>query len=800
MILAIVLAFAAAAPPQDPPLAASWEELRSGVEGNEVVYLLRGVAVDGAAQSADPSGGLRLRARELELRLDRLGYRALTGDPEALALLAEHPLAPARAPAGLLARLWNERFLAALGLPPQAAAALRSVELRGGVEIDTAGMELRCELLEHRPREGWSRLEQADLLLPLGFGPNGWPLRVIAAHMQEDGAGALHAQDASLSTCDAPAPHFELRVSSLRGEPAPRGYRWGSENGWLALGGSSLLPLPTPDIEPGAGDSLLSLHGVRLGSNKRDGQAIELDLRGGRRFGEETESEWRLLPGYRTSRGLPLAAELALKSGGYQGSWELFALQDAGTDAHRYARTIAREEDFRHRERLWNRFELGADWRLDADLVLSSDPLVDPEFFEERWRSQDDALSELYLRRDGDRSFFDARAEARLDEVGPTPLEGFGPPGGPAPVVLESLPVLRWQAYPTTLATVPVGPFGGADHASPLTLSYGAELGRFRLRDRELLTVPGVPSYTRSPAVTRDRLRAWTELVLPLRMSGLFLRPGARLHGLAYDEDATGAGAADRALAEGFVEVGTMLVKDWDHGWQHRVVPEVRFRDLAASGDRPARLTQLDAWDAIRPGKVVELSLRQQWIDPGGEPWADVELLAPYYPDPADPLLDPVFPVRRPGEAATSWGPAELRTTWTPGAWGDALRGVRLEARLRQDLHRADLVEQFARLTLQPNERVDYGVAFRKVDGVASQVEAFAEWRISDDWGVAVRQPYNFRPGASKRSELALRRYGHDFVFEFGVERDPASGQSGFYFNLMPRFLVDQAPRGAAGE
>ncbi|RMH05007.1 MAG: hypothetical protein D6702_01490 [Planctomycetota bacterium] len=804
MIL-LALLLGCAGPPQEPQepapepvrveLRAEWERLESTEEGDRVIYRFHRLA----AASADEQEPFRLRADRLDLSFDRLSWRALLGDPEAAAERAAHPLPEPPPVSGLLARLWSDRLLDRLGLPAGVRSALLEARLSGSVRIEAGGLELACAELVHEPPRGTTALTDADLFLPVGQGPNGWPLRVIAAALTEAEDGSLEAREAALTTCDEQIPHYALQVSVLRGRPAGGSYAWDPEGGWLALGGRRLLPLPTPAFGGGAGDSLLSLHGVRLGSNSRDGQSVELDLRGGAPVGGEGRADWRLLPGWRSRRGLPLAAELALRTPEWTADWELFGLRDQGEDRHRLARTVRRPDDTRYRARLWNRFPLGDSWRLDLDLALTSDPLVDPEFFEARWREQDDALSEAYLHHAGAGSLFEARAEGRLDRVGFTPLQGFGPPGGNPPRILESLPVVRWQAFPRTVATLPAGPLGGADGRAALHLAWGAEVGRFRLRDRDLLAAAGRPAFRSRPALERDRLRAWLETSLSLHLGGVFLRPGARFQGLAYDQGPAVGGAADRTLAEGFVEAGLVLLRDWEHGWQHRVLPQARLRKLSTGGDPAGRLPGFDTWDGLRAGEALELGLRQQWIAPSGGLWADVEFLLPYYPDPREPLLDPVFPVRRPGEPARSWGPAELRATWTPGVQGEALAGVRVETRIRQDLHRAKWVEQFARLSVRPHERVEYGLAFRRVEGLVSQLEGTIDWRLSSEWGLRLRQPWNFRPGATKRSEAALLRYGHDFVFEFGAEYDQAGGSRGVFFRLMPRFLADRPAATKAG-
>ncbi len=767
--------------PQDPEArsALRFDRLEPEVLEKEIVLRVFGLRIEEAERE--------LRADLAILRFDRARWEEARAE-EAIRP-GRRPRPPAE-PERLLGGAWSRTLLS---WAPGGEELLEEVLLDGRVYLRSPQIRLSCDRFRHRVQEGWTEVWNVDFELGYGQGPRGWPFRIRSGRLREEADRSLHARNVALTTCNEAPPHYELRIGELHGRPLPDGeWRWSPSAGRLEIGGVELLPVPTPDFE--TGESFFGLRRLELNSNRALGTALVPEFGGsGEVLGASLD--WSLFPTLSSRRGLPVDLRMDLASGIWTGNWRLFGLQDRASDVHRLADRVGRADDTRWRLRLDNRFELGDGWRLDLDAALTSDPLVDPEFFNEDWIHQDDARTEAYLRHAGAGSFFDVWAYGRLDQPGFTPLEGFPAPGSAAPQQLDALPRLRYAWYSTTLLDLPARWIAGDDELVPVNFSWSVELARLELRDREIVAAPGLPPFASQPTLLRDRAILDAELALPLHAGPLFVRPGARFQGFAYDEDLLGAGGASRALTEGFVEIGTLLFKDWEHGWQHRVLPQVRLRSRGASGDDPAGLPLLDERDLARSGQAVELSLRQFFYAPGSDAsWLDVDLLFPWYPDPAEPLQDPLFPYPHSFESSERWGPAELRMTWTPGTYGETLEGLRVDTRLRQNLHEGNLVEFFGRLAVRPHERLEYGVALQKVDGLFSQAQAFIDWRLADEWGLRLVQPHNFTGGASKRSQLALRHYSHDLVLEVGVERDQSQGQTGFFFNLQPRFLVEDAP------
>ncbi|TAH37143.1 MAG: hypothetical protein EYC70_09185 [Planctomycetota bacterium] len=792
--------------PQQQPWVVNVERLDSRIQGEEVIYTIRGLSVEGQ--------DYQVRAARAEVRLDRQAYQAALAERLGESPDAEQEPAPAQEPEqekplvrpGLLAGEWTTRILERLGIPPE-QGVLRLLRLEGDVQAAGPNMRLDCASLEYNALSGITEVTQADLRLGQVKTANDWPLRLRADSLEEDPDSSLHAYEAALTTCNRDAPHYELRVREIHAtpvNPAQQQWRWAPSGGWLALLGRAVFPVPTPDFTNG--ESMLGMRSLTALSNDIYGLALAGEFAGqGAVRDDSLRYDWHFYPTVSERRGLPLRGVLDLETDFYLGSWDLFYLHDLGDDVNRLNRFVAREGDERWRARLDNRFDLGAGWRLDADLAVTSDPLVDPEFFNEAWRTEDDAKSELYLRQAGNAGFFETTVTYRLDDAGFTPFSGYPPPGSPAPSTLDTLPRARYDRYSETLLRIPLP----GDSELPLNLSWGAEAGHFTLRSRDLDVPPGNPPYTRSPALGRDRARAWTEAALPFHAASAFFRPGVRLSGLAYDEDLAGGEDASRGFFEAFFETGILLEKDFVHGWQHRVLPQVRLRGLEDYGERPGEVPRFDQYDRVRAGQAVELSLRQFYYAPAtSQPWVDLDLLIPYYPDPDQPLNDGVFPAPRAGADPAHWGPAELRIVWTPGVYGRTLgptadsehaRGLQVETRIRDDLHRGELEEFFTRFSVAPHDRLRYGFDFYKVNDLFSTISAYAEYRISSGWGVLARVPYEFTGETSRDAELSFRHYAHDFVVEFGLRRDEASGLSGFSFSVQPRFLVD-TPRGVPPE
>lgn len=798
MLSALCLALACA---QEPAPSVPQEgtqvqtrSIESAVEGDAMVYRITELHLT--------SPGLEVRADRVTIWFDGAGYRSLLGIEQHVDGVVESaPTLPTVDAAGqeesaassVFRGLWSRRVLTALGLPED-DNLIREIRLDGHVEIFGQEMELRCERLQDWPAEGRSLATEVVLDLPPGMGgPNGWPLRVTATTVGENPDGSLIATDAAISTCLDRPPHYNVFFDELVAEPKEDGdFVWHPSGGWLELGGLPFLPVPTPDFS--AGSNFLGFRGIVFRSSRRLGNAITPRF-GGRRTWDQGSSslDWVFEPTFSTDRGWPLELRFTGHTRNYEGELNLFHLNDDGPDRHALRRSLARPDDSRGRLRWYNRWFLDNQWWLDANLALTSDALVDPEFFQREWIDNDDAESEIYLRRRGIDTYFDAAAVYRLDDVGFTPIEGFGKAPSAPPQSLDVLPALRFNDFSSTVASIPTGSLGHRDGSSPLNFAWGAEVGQFRLRDRELLASRG-GAFGSLPSISRTRGRFWSEAAVPFDVGGFFLRPGVRLTGSLWEDDTALAEQDEQLHTETFLEAGVVMEKRFVDGWRHRVLPQIGFRSRTANRDASGPLLDFDGNDLLSDGEVMEFSLRQFFYAPDStSPWLDVNLLLPWYTDAAELLDSPIAPFPR-GPQRAGAGPAELRITWTPGSYTESLDGVRWDARIRHDFNRAETEEIFTRILVRPDSSLYYGADYYEVNRTVNDVaigSLFGGVRFSEEWAVGFRQSENFDGQAGLRSAWAAQHYGHDFLFEFGYQRSQATGESGIYFNVSPRFFSD---------
>jgi hypothetical protein len=742
----------------------------SEVDGSQIIYHFEDIDV--------VAGEKTVRADRAIVRLDRENYQQA----------AEGSL--------LLGDLATDL----IGLPgkPVQNALILEIRLEGGVRIDSGFTIIECDWLSHSPPRGVATLYQAQITVPAERSPNLWPWRMQAKYLQEFPDGVLRAKLARLTACHLKDPVYSMAIQQLIGTPDGRGeYNWKPTTPWLEVGSRRLMPMPAFQFnsgeDPGAGFGLRSF---RISSGKQLGTAVEVG------FAASTEIEWgkldyRLLPMFSTRRGFPMRAHGTLTGKDWKSDWDLFALNDNADDVHRLRRFAHRDNDFRWRVRWDNRFTLADDWELDLDLALTSDPIVDPEFFRSDWINNDDALSEIYLRKNQNDSHFSLRASYRLDDAGYTPLGGYGRHGGPIAQQLDLLPRARYDHYSATIAHLPTGPLGGSDGRSALNFAWGFDVGRFQLRSLGIAAPPDKTAYTPVDDEVRDRARLWSELAIPMNVAGVSIRPGVRADVGAVRNASSGGGNDEQGAVESFVETSMVFEGQFADGWMHRVRPMIRLRNLQVF-DRPdANWYAFEPYDTRRSGQAAEMSVRQLWYGKNqARPWLDLDLLAAYYPDTSEPLYDELFPSPRDSQPAENWGPGELRLVWDPGVERGILRGVRTTSHLRYRFDSDHLEEHFSQISISPNPNWRLTLQQRHWDPQELPDFAFrnttvqARWRINPSFEFHVGRTFQTSGNSTTSSRLGMTYYGHGFAFEFYSARNDVTGEQRFGVNLLPCFLT----------
>lgn len=710
--------------------------------------------------------------------------------------LAREPYQQTLAGSRILGDLSSE-ILGRPGEPVEDALVLE-LRLQGNVVLEDIDGVLRCSWVAHQPPLGLATFREVELTMRGDLGPRGWPWRLRAETLQEFSDGSLRAKRAQLTACDLDDPAYALAMKQLDGKPDAEGdYVWSPSAPWLEIGDRRILPMPAFDFRTGEEDGGFGLRSIRISSGRQLGTAIELGFAASTDW-NEGKLDWRLFPSFSTRRGFPLRTTLKHQREGFLGSWDIFVLEDGADDVHVLRNRVAREDSLRWRLRLDHRWALSDNWRLDADFAFTSDPLVDPEFFRQEWVDQDDARNELYLRHQDEDSHFSVRASVRLDDSGFTPLGAYGPQGSLQPQQLDYLPRITYNSFQRTLGRLDTGAFGGRDESSPINLSWGFDVARFDLRALDIEAPPGRPAFVPVDDETRDRARVWAEIDSQLLWGPVVLRPGLRTEAGAV-HNASGSGGDTQSSIEAFVEASIGLERHYRGGWTHRVRPMIRVRDLHMF-DRPSSdWYPFEVFDRRRPGQAIELSLRQLWYGPQrNNPWLDVEVLVPYYPDTDEPLESEVFPSLRPGQDAQPWGPAELRSVWNPGVRRGLLRGIRASSNLRYRFDSDHLEEWYASLSLAPQANWRISLNRRLLsqeedpDAAFKSLSFTADWRINETFELRGGRTFSARGNSTTSTRYGLVYYGHGFAFEFYAARNDQTGESRYGVNLIPCFLVER--------
>jgi len=675
---------------------------------------------------------------------------------------------------GLAPKL-GTRILGGLGEPADDTLVLH-LDLQGDVKILLpSAVSITCKRWQRWPQKGTSLSNQAFFSFPSGANLNGWPWYLEAETVHESADGQLLAEDCHITTCTKPRPHYSIKMATLLGTPLGKGeYSWDPSWTWLKIRGIPVLPLPAPVF--GGEDSGMGLNSVQILTGRRWGNGIRAGFSSSASLGQGN-FDWSLKPGFSAARGIPVEFAAHFQNPGFRSSLEFFQLSDQGTDVHPLRTRVGKGSANRVRMRWNNRWQLDNDWKLDADLAWTSDPLVDPEFFQRQWVSQDERLSQLYLQRAGSSRFFEARVDYRLDDVGFTPLFGFTP-GSTPPTGLELLPSLRYRQYPTYWLPVNVGGLSPSGQSS-LDLSWDLELSRMQLRPYELVAASGRTPFQDLETLTRDRARWQAEIALPLSWHGLQIKPHVQVAGAYWKDPKSQDLAADGfAFAEWGLLLDAHLRREYENGWGHTVKPKLEFFDRRQTTTPEESWIEFDRWDSQRAGKGVELGVRQLWYGPTKKsPWLDFQVNAPWYPEELE---------------GQKWGPLECQANWSPQASQGFLQSFSASARIRRALQEGSRNETFARASLSPIKNWRFGVGLSEIEDESSVVSVSASATITQQWSMQLAQTIVDYGNAAKSNYYGLVYRGHDFFFSIAAVENEATGDKRFQFDFSPLFLSRQ--------
>lgn len=741
------------------------------------------------------SGDIRVRADRIVIVDDRDEEgRAV----EALAKSSAIPRRDVSAPvsqSAYVARRMRERFHARFGelsrmdLPPgreRFAPLTRALLAEGNVVFEVAGVRsVRCERLWLSLLSDRALMEGVTIRLPVQspLSPTSIGLVLRAPKVVQQGA-VLVARDASLTSCDAGEPHYDLgserlvvtqrgkvlevfgqgnrlRVGALPELPLPD-YRWFSDQeNWIPLKGLSM----------GVSDDRGEFGIAEFGGRWNDiGQKI-VDFFGAK-SPERFRGDWRLRAGWTRRRGLPFDGRLQYRlPDAFEGWTEGFWTRDHAQDR----RSVQRRLDgstitTRHRAfvRSRNRFELREGARLDIEGFWGGDAAAYAEFRDVQLKEFEQPETSIEYR--------DREANRLLTATGRFNLVDFvyDDTAQLTDKFRSERPYLRASLFSQSLGEI----------IDDVPIVVDAFVGAGSLRNR---------FSDRSSQRRRERaFRADLELEVsaPMTAGAFAIRPWIQARETLYTErEGTRSASTRTSLAAG-ISVDTTFTRNFDvyseslglRGLTHELRPAVqvfhRFDVDRDVGD----YFQFDEVDALDEEAALDLILFQRLItrrkNRAGESYAHTLAWLD--------LTQRMYPLAGRDNAGERLGIFAWELIVTPGFAWMPLPNLRLLFEGERDWGTSETKTRNVGFATSVDSGLTLAAEWRSgSDGdgtgaVTVQMPAFRRWSLL---GSVI---WNFERESIDSTTLQIVRHDHDWDWEFRFVKNELTDNSTLTLRFRP--------------
>lgn len=676
---------------------------------------------------------------------------------------------------------------------------IKAMHLEGSLEVTEQGLTVARAsqaYLDMQRRRGW--LRDATLVARMDLtGERQSQVRVRAAEVITAADGSLRADDATLTTSTHDRPGYVVRTGELVLAPRADGtWSFSARGNRIRFASGISLPLPPlgnlvldegggfVGFETESGD-VRRIDNLTVGNTARMGTTIggawrypvgSLGKKLGELFGfddAKVHGDWRSEASYLSDRGVLIGTGLELRErkerrGGDTDFWfNLYAkgISDGGED-----RGLLRvDEDQRDSLRTWvhgrGRYPFSRNSWIETSISTQSDPGVQAEFYQSDFQRYEERENDLHWRWADGSSYASVRVKGRVDsyrtEIEELPSVGLY--GGETPVAhIGRVPIL-WRRSLDVAALRRLE--GDLEFEDPFFDSLG-QLDSHG--EREVLR-----------ASTEQRLSA------PIKtgLAGVVATPwiGAELS--AWDEGIDESQAPTRAgLLAGF-ELATVLVKRTTAGFVNTLSPTISLRtDLAVEEENglPVRFDELE--DNLR-GDEAAVGLRALWLHSTDPRQLDLSLRAVQRRDRGTRADEDRF---------------ELLGEYRTEVWG---KPFALRSDLRFDPESKETVYGRSTAAIAPSESWLLELSHRRgrgQDGAGLfETASFdTRWTLNPKWELQLGQDINVLGSGTLRSELVLRRYGADFLFELQIENRAGEGGTSVRVNFAPMVLWKRRPLG----
>ncbi len=694
---------------------------------------------------------------------------------------------------------------------------LEKLYLEGDVEI-LQGEERasRADALLVDLRDNTGYMQNAEVLTSIDVFGKRERVRTHAKNLRMSATGSLHAKNATLTSCNYAEPHYVVQTGELTLDPrVDGGWRISARKNKLQFGQGRLkLPLPSigglvldddgdiKGFETSAGE-VYGFEKVGVGDSARMGTEVKFGFQTeaskvGMKVGElagfkskTVRGRWKYDGSYLGSRGILLGIGLELrekdpnKDPDQQAWLNLYAsgLSDSGEDRG-YVRV---DEDDRDSYRAWyrarGRYPLSRDEWIDVALSTQTDPGVQAEFFERLYTKFEQRENELHYRRAEGADYYQASAKARFDsfrtEVEELPSAGYyhgsTPIGGLGSFALDysgSLDVAYLRRKQGT-----IGDPSDAQEIEGFT-EFSELVFQDGLGDRE---------------VARIDSQHQIEAPFGLGPAGLRLRPFFEADLTAWDEGTVDDEQPRRAGFFGGAELATTFWRRTS-GSLTSLTPHASYREEVAMYDAGGEPVRFDTLDDPIDGDQAEVGLRARWTSLTKPRSLDVDLREISR---TDRTVDDARDLRLFGALS------DLRTE---------ISGMPVAFRqdYRYDHDAGETVYSRHALGLAPTEDLQFEFSYTRGPLVHDPLLAEAldlevldpryeaasgkvRYRFTPKWEIEAGETYSLRGGARLDSSFTLRRFGHDYIVEIGIETRMGEGGASFGVSVEP--LVGWRPR-----
>lgn len=647
------------------------------------------------------------------------------------------------------------------------------------------------------------------------------PLSVKASWFRREATGRFVADDAKYTTCSYGNPHQHIESEQVWIEEGEAGTSVDAYRSTFRAGDLPVFYLPRTLLDPETKDMLL-FRGASLGTSSSFG--FFALTKWGHRFHEIGEDfheaifgerlpfrgDWELSIDYRRKRGYGFGPQLEWESPKlYRGRAKGYFANEQGEDVNFYSNSIIQEEGDRARFHLQNRIWLNEEWTFDTELAYASDPAFLPEYFRRDYFKDKEPETDAYLRWTRNNQFFSALVAAPLNDFEPVSATGFLPPtGGPAfeaPALKESLPELRHEWLREPIAALPLPAGTGEFSSLPLSLYYTEKSSAGYLRRHPSQGIefePGTISFLPAQTLASARFDTLHELSAPFHAGPVILTPFLERRYTAYSADAT-SDETSRVIGSSGVRATTHFAGALGETWTHLIDPSLAYENVSTVTRDSSELIAFDETDAIAKSELLIVSLRNRLArrpepaekKPGAkaarasEPsWYfpfDIDLRLPVY---LDPDRD---------NAGKRYGDLETDIFFQTNIESGPLRNLRgfgeIGSSVREPgpaLHRMNFAEAY--LAADPTDRLGVFVRHRRYRTLAggailnTGLGGGFTYRVSDKWMILGFENYNFELRESDSHGFTLRRFGHDWVFEFTTAFNDATSEKVFSVNFQP--------------